>query len=90
MEGSQARSEVPVGAAVIGADGQTLGKVHTAYRHFFVFEQTGGEAPADYEVPMHAVSAVEGGRVLLTVNLEALNQIPSEQQSAGHRMHEEG
>jgi len=89
MEGSHGGSEVPVGAAVIGADGQTLGKVHTAYRHFFVFEQAGDD-PANYEVPMHAVSAVEGGRVLLTVNLEALNQIPSEHQSAGHRMHEEG
>lgn len=89
MADPSGRSEVPVGAAVIAANGETLGKVHTAYPHFFVFEQS-GEEPADYEVPMHAVSGVEGGRVLLTVNLEALNQIPAERQSADHRMHQEG
>lgn len=89
MAESTGRSEVPVGAAVVAANGDMLGKVHTAYPHFFVLEQSGGAEPADYEVPMHAVSSVEGGRVLLTVNLEALTRIPSEHQSANHRLHEE-
>ena len=89
MEGSRGPVEVPVGAVVVAADGGTLGKVHTAHPHFFVFEQSGGSQPVDYEVPMHAVDTVEGGRVLLTVNLDALNQVPAEQQSAAHRMHQE-
>jgi hypothetical protein len=89
MDGSSAHAEVPIGAAVVAASGEMLGKIHTAHPHFFVFEQATGSPPADYEVPMHAVSRVEGGRVLLTVNLEALSRVPDEQQSAAHRMHEE-
>lgn len=81
---------MPIGAAVIGANGDTLGKVHTAYPHFFVLERGDGAEAADFEVPMHAVVSIDGGRVLLTVNLEALNRIPSEHQSAHHRLHEEG
>ena len=84
-----AEGGVPVGAVVVAANGETLGKVHSAHPHYFVFEDLGTSPPTDWEVPMHAVAGVEGGRVLLTVNLEALNQIPAEQQSAAHRLDEE-
>ena len=80
---------VPVGAVVVAANGETLGKVHSAHAHYFVFELFGTSPPTDWEVPLHAVAGVEGGRVLLTVNLEALNEIPAEQQSAAHRLAEE-
>ena len=89
MEGARGQVEVPIGAAVIAANGETLGKVHTAYRHFFVFERAGESGATDYEVPMHAVGGVEGGRVLLTVNLEALTELPAEEQTAAHRRHQE-
>ena len=89
IEGARGPVEVPVGAAVVAANGEMLGKVHTVFPHFFLFEQTGGANPTDYEVPMHAVVGTEGGRVQLTVNLEALTEVPAEQQSAAHRMHQE-
>lgn len=95
MEGTRGPVAVRAGATVVAANGETLGTVHTAYPHFFVLERAGqsgqaGTAATDYEVPMHAVASVEGGRVLLTVNLEALNELPAERQSAAHRMQEEG
>ncbi|CAA9566009.1 MAG: hypothetical protein AVDCRST_MAG19-2265 [uncultured Thermomicrobiales bacterium] len=95
MEGARGPVDVRAGATVVAANGTTVGTVHTAYPHFFVFESTlqsgaGESVPTDYEVPMHAVAAVEGERVLLSVNLEALNELPAERQSAVHRMHEEG
>ena len=89
MGESGGQGEVPLGAAVIAADGEMLGKVHAVYPHFFVVEQATGDEPMNYEVPMHAVAGVEGGRVQLTVNLEALTALPDEQQSAAHRMHQE-
>ena len=89
MEPTVDRPGVPVGAVVVAANGETLGKVHTAHRHYFVFERSDPAASADYEVPMHAVADVEGGRVLLTVNLEALSRVPAEEQSAAHRLGQE-
>lgn len=80
------RGEVPIGAVAVAANGETLGKVHVAHPHYFVVQRA-GTPPTDFEVPMHAVASVEGGRVLLTVNLEALNQVPDEEQSAAHRLH---
>ena len=91
MDGARGPVDVAAGATVVAFNGETLGTVHTAYPHFFVFERgpQGESAPTDYEVPMHAVVGVEGGRVQLRVNLEALTEVPAERQSAAHRMHEE-
>ena len=86
MDRTGGRSAVPVGAVVVAANGETLGTVHTAHPHYFVIQRD-GSPPTDYEVPMHAVVAAEGGRVELGVNLEALTQIPAEEQSAAHRLH---
>ncbi len=83
------RTGVPIGAAVVAANGEALGTVHTSHAHFFVLEGSEGASAIDYEVPIHAVAGIEGGRVLLTVNREALNPVPAEQQSAAHRLHQE-
>ena len=86
MDRTGGRSEVPVGAVVVAANGETLGKVHVAHPHYFVIHRD-GSPPTDYEIPTHAVVAIEGGRVQLSVNLEALTQVPAEEQSAAHRLH---
>ena len=80
---------VPIGAVVVAANGETLGKVHSSHPHYFVFQRSGTSPATEWEVPMHAVAGVEGGRVQLTVNLEALTQIPAKQQSAAHRLDQE-
>ena len=79
---------IPVGAAVIAANGEALGTVHSVQPHFFLVEGDGAGGHAEYEVPTRAAN-VEGGRVLLTINREALTEVPSEHQSAAHRMHQE-
>lgn len=81
---------IPVGAAVVAANGEALGKVHAVHPHYFVVERDGPGGHAEYEVPNRAAGTVEANRVLLTVNLEALTEIPSEHQSAAHQMREEG
>lgn len=78
-----------VGAAVAALNGEVLGAVHAVHPHYFLVEGEGPEGHAEYEVPNRAVGAVEGGRVVLSVNREALTVVPSEHQSAAHRMSEE-
>jgi len=84
---------VAVGATVVALNGDTLGTIHTVQPHFLMVAATGGQpgaSPIDYEVPMHAVVGVEGGRVQLSVNREALNEVMGEEQTAAHRLGEEG
>lgn len=88
MEVSGRVGEVPIGATVVALNGEDLGTVHVAYRHYFVVNDK-ADAEIDLEVPVHAVDTVAGDRVTLTVNREALTRIPREDQSAVHRMHEE-
>lgn len=78
-----------IGATVVAPNGETLGTIHTAQPHYLIIECGDTSPPADYEVPVQAIGAVEGGKVILTVNLEALNRVPDEHQSAAHRLHEE-
>ncbi len=81
---------IPAGAAVVAANGEMLGAVHVVHPHYFVVERDNPDGHAEYEVPNRAVGAVEGGRVILTVNLEALTEIPAEHQSVAHQRGEEG
>lgn len=80
---------IPIGAQVIAANGEELGRVHTVYPHYFLVEWGSGAAVTDLEVPAGAVTAVEGSNVILRVNREALTEVPNEHQSAAHRLRAE-
>lgn len=81
--------EIPEQASVIAANGESLGHVHVVHPHYFLVEGEGPDGHTEYEVPNRAVGSVEGGAVRLTINREALTVVPSEHQSAAHRMDEE-
>jgi hypothetical protein len=81
---------LPVGALVVAENGEELGRVHTVHPHYFLVEQGTGLSTSDLEVPIRAVAAIDGARVVLRVNREALSEVPDEHQSAAHRLHEEG
>jgi len=81
---------IPVGASVHAANGEFLGTVHAVHPHFFLVEGDGPDGHTEYEVPNRAAGAVEGGRIVLTVNREALTTVPGEHQTAAHRLQEEG
>lgn len=89
MEQPPADLEKLIGETVIALNGETLGTIHTAQPHYLIVECRDTTPPSDYEVPVQAIVAIENGNVILSVNLEALNRVPDEQQSAAHRLHEE-
>lgn len=80
---------IPVGASVVAANGEVLGAVHAVHPHYFLVEGEGPDGHVEYEIPDRAAAAFEDGRVLLSVNREALTVIPAEHQSSGHRLREE-
>jgi hypothetical protein len=80
---------IPVGAPVIAANGEELGRVHTVHAHYFLVERGTGAATIDLEVPSGAVALIEGSRVVLRVNREALSEVPNEHQAAAHRLRDE-
>ncbi len=88
MGRSRDRDTVPLGATVIAENGDRLGTVHAAYRHFFLVESDDA-SDINFEVSAAAVEHVDDDRVLLKVNREALTRVPREDQTAAHRMHEE-
>lgn len=89
MDSRSAGVDVRNGATVVLFDGQILGKVHTVQEHYLLVEMATDDEPIDYEVPMHAVIGIEGDRIQLRVNREALTTIPAERQTAAHRLDEE-
>ena len=88
MDRSHEPGESPVGHEVVAANGEVLGKVREAHPHYLIVERT-GEPTVDLDVPMRAVAAVEAGRIVLRVNLEALTELPDEDQTAAHRLEAE-
>ena len=86
MDRSNEHGESPVGHEVVAANGEVLGKVREAHPHYLIVERD-GPPPTDFNVPMRAVAAVEEGRIVLRVNLEALTELPDEDQTAAHRLH---
>jgi hypothetical protein len=89
MGGEDERARIAVGAEVVALNGETVGTIHTVRPHYLMVEGDDEDGPVDYEVPMHAVVGAEGGRIQLSVNLEALNEVRGEGQTAAHRLHEE-
>jgi Uncharacterized protein conserved in bacteria (DUF2171) len=87
MVGGDERAGIVVGATVVALNGETVGTVHTVRPHYLMVEGDDEDDPVDYEVPMHAVVGTEGGRVQLSVNLEALNEVRGEGQTVAHRLH---
>ena len=76
--------ESAIGHEVVAANGEVLGKVREAHPHFLQVRRD-VDPPVDLNVPMRAVSAVESGRIVLKVNLEALTELPEEDQTVEGR-----
>ena len=89
MGGGDERAGIAVGATVVALNGETVGTVHTVRPHYLMVEGDDDDDPVDYEVPLHAVAGTADGRVQLSVNLEALNEVRGESQTVAHRLHEE-
>ena len=79
--------DVPVGATVVAANGQPIGNVREVHPHYLVIERE--FSSADLDIPLHAVVGIEEGSVRLSVNLEALTELPAEEQTAGRRIETE-
>ena len=69
MSISIALTRIPVGAIVVDASGETLGKVIEAHPDHLIVEH-GHFFPDDLEIPPDAVVRVDGSRVLLNLTLE--------------------
>lgn len=89
MERTDGPGEPAMGHEVVAANGEVLGKVHEAHPHYLIVERD-TSPPVALDVPMRAVAAVEDGRIVLRVNLEALTELPDEEQTAGHRIEGKG
>lgn len=68
---------IPVGTPVIARNGETLGKVREVHEHYLLIDQPG--AHRDLDLPIEAVVGLEGGRLEVSVNREALTEVDHEE-----------
>ena len=88
QHGADESGLIRVGTEVITLDGESIGMVHAVHPHYLLVARSGAVAGVDVEVPMHAVAGEEDGRLRLSVNLGALNEVRGEAQTAAHRLEE--
>lgn len=69
MSISVSLTRVPVGATVVDASGEPLGKVIEAHPDHLMVER-GHFFPDDFEIPREAVVSADGSRVLLNLTIE--------------------
>jgi hypothetical protein len=62
-------TRIPVGADVVDASGELLGKVIEAHPDHLMVEH-GHFFPDDFEIPREAVVSADGSRVLLNLTME--------------------
>ncbi len=64
--------ETAVGAPVVDAGGEAIGRVRAVYPHYLAVEQSGPE-PEAYRVPYRAVAAFDGATVSLAIGRDVLD-----------------
>ena len=77
-------SGVPLGAEVVALDGAVLGTVREVHRHY-LFVAESDSPHFDLEVPVRAVARLDGKRLHLKVNREALSEV-DDTESARRRL----
>lgn len=68
---------VPVGIEVIGFDGQPLGYVREAHRHYLLVGT--GSPHEDLEVPVQAVIGLEDGKLRVHVTRDSSTPVDDEE-----------
>jgi hypothetical protein len=67
MSESDPAAEITAGAAVVGRDGDTIGRVAAVHRDVLVVE-TGAVFTKSYYIPLEAVATIDDGTITLTVD----------------------
>jgi hypothetical protein len=78
-------ASIPIGTSVIAYNGDLLGEVRDVHPHFILVHQEGEHG--DMEVPVHAIVGFEDGKLRVSVNRWAVNEVDDEETS--HRLGEE-
>jgi hypothetical protein len=78
-------ASIPIGTPVIAYNGDLLGKVRDVHPHFILVHQEGEHG--DLEVPVHSIVGIEDGKLRVSVNRWAVNEVDDEETS--HRLGEE-
>lgn len=79
MDARQGEQEPGVGAPVVDAAGQALGRVRHVYPHYLVVEEDGLD-PAAFRVPRRALAGFDGATLSLSVPRDALDPMtPSDE-----------
>jgi hypothetical protein len=78
-------ASIPIGTPVIAYNGDLLGEVRDVHPHFILVHQEGEHG--DLEVPVHAITGFEDGKLRVSVNRWSVNEVDDEE--TAHRLGEE-
>jgi hypothetical protein len=78
-------ASIPIGTPVIAYNGDLLGEVRDVHPHFILVHQEGEHG--DLEVPVHSIVGIEEGKLHVSVNRWAVNEVDDEETS--HRLGQE-
>jgi hypothetical protein len=70
-------ASIPIGTPVIAFNGDLLGEVRDVHPHFILVHQEGEHG--DLEVPVHAIVGLEDGKLRVSVNRWAVNEVDDEE-----------
>lgn len=68
---------IPVGMPVIALNGALLGHVRESYPHYLLVDQE--DIHEDLNIPVHAIIAIEDGKLHVSVNREAASEVDHEE-----------
>jgi hypothetical protein len=74
-------ANIPIGAEVIGYNGQRLGTVHEVHPHYILVGEEG--VHADLDIPVHAITGFDGGILRVSVTRESSTSV--DDQETAHR-----
>jgi hypothetical protein len=77
-------SGIPIGTSVVALNGTVIGTVREIHPHFILIAEA-GSPHFDLEVPLRAIARLDGDRLVLKVNREALTEV-DDAESARRRL----
>src|SRR5262245_30374094 len=70
-------ANITIGTPVIAYNGDHLGEVRDVHPHFILVHQEGEHG--DFEVPVHAITSFEDGKLHVSVNRWSVNAVDDEE-----------
>lgn len=69
--------DIPAGTPVIALNGEMLGRVRESYPHYLLVDQE--DIHEDLNIPVHAITSFEDGKLRVSVNREAASVVDHEE-----------